>query len=98
MNEFKVFERQSWFDVAIYLFGDASKAMNLALFNQSSITDDLDPGQIIFFEDLEKNRLVIKSMSSNKSIPATALDELTMNTPVDFGIGDMILETTFIVR
>lgn len=98
MKEFKVFDKQSWFDVAIYLFGDASKAMDLALLNQASITDDLISGQLIFYDDLEKNKLVINSMSSNQSIPATAINKLKMNESVVFdGIGEMIIESTFIV-
>jgi len=100
MKEFKVFDKQSWFDVAIYLFGDASKAMDLALLNQASITDDLISGKIIFYEDLEKNKLVINSMSSNQSIPATALSKLRKLEIdiVDYGgIGEMIIESTFIV-
>ena len=99
MKEYKIFENQTWFDVSNYLFGDASKAVELAQLNNKSITDDLKAGQIIFYQsEIEKNILVIQSMAQNKSIPATAIDELTINVPVDYGVGEMAIESTFIVR
>ena len=99
MKEYKVFDNQTWFDVANYLLGDASKAVELALFNNQNITEDLKAGQIIIYQsEVEKNKLVIQSMAQNKSIPATAIDELTINIPVDYGIGEMAIESTFIVR
>lgn len=99
MKEYKVFDNQTWFDVANYLFGDASKAVELSLFNNQNITEDLKAGQIIIYQsEVEKNKLVIQSMAQNKSIPATAIDELTINIPVDYGIGEMAIESTFIVR
>lgn len=99
MKEYKVFDNQTWFDVANYLFGDASKAVELSLFNNQNITEDLKAGQIIIYQsEVEKNKLVIQSMAQNKSIPATAIDELTINIPVDHGIGEMAIESTFIVR
>ena len=99
MKEYKVFDNQTWFDVANYLFGDASKAVELSLFNNQNITEDLKAGQIIIYQsEVEKNKLVIQSMAQNKSIPATAIDELTINVPVDYGIGEMAIESTFIVR
>ena len=53
---------------------------------------------IIYQSEIEKNKLVIQSMAQNNSIPATAIDELTINVPVDYGIGEMAIESTFIVR
>lgn len=99
MKEYKVFDNQTWFDVANYLFGDASKAVELALFNNQNVTTDLKSGQMIIYQsEIEKKILVIQSMAQNKSIPATAIDELTINVPVDYDIGEMAIESTFIVR
>ena len=99
MKEYKVFDNQTWFDVANYLLGDASKAVELALFNNQNVTTDLKSGQMIIYQsEIEKKILVIQSMAQNKSIPATAIDELTINVPVDYGIGEMAIESTFMVR
>ena len=99
MKKYKVFDNQTWFDVANYLFGDASKAVELALFNNQNVTTDLKSGQMIIYQsEIEKKILVIQSMAQNKSIPATAIDELTINVPVDYDIGEMAIESTFIVR
>ena len=99
MTEYKIFENQTWFDLAIHIYGDASKAVDLANLNNQNVTDDLKAGQMIIYQsEIEKNKLVIQSMAQNNSIPATAIDELTINVPVDYGIGEMAIESTFIVR
>lgn len=98
MMEYKVFDNQTWFDLAIHIYGDTSKAIDLANLNNQSVTEDLIAGQIISYQDLEINKLVIHSMGSNNSISATAIDQLTINVPVDYGIGEMMIESTFIVR
>ena len=95
---YKVYENQTWFDVSNYLYGDSSHAAELAIMNNKNITDDLRAGEIIAYSLLEENKYVLLSMQSNNSIPATAIDELTINVPVDYGIGDMAIESTFIVR
>ena len=99
MKEYKVYENQTWFDIANHLYGDTSKAIDLANLNNQNVTEDLRPGQMIIYQsEIEKNILVIQSMAQNKSIPATAIDELTINVPVDYDIGEMAIESTFIVR
>ena len=98
MMEYKVFDNQTWFDIAIHIYGDTSKAIDLANLNNQSVTEDLIAGQIISYQDLEINKLVIHSMGSNNSISATAIDQLTINVPVDYGIGEMMIESTFIAR
>jgi vancomycin resistance protein YoaR len=98
MKEYKVYENQTWFDIANHLYGDTSKAIDLASLNNQNVTEDLKAGQIITYSLLEENKYVLLSMQSNNSIPATAIDELTINVPVDYGIGEMAIESTFIVR
>ena len=99
MHEYKIFENQTWFDVAMHVYGDASKAVDLATLNNQNVTTDLKSGQMIIYQsEIEKKILVIQSMAQNKSIPATAIDELTINVPVDYDIGEMAIESTFIVR
>lgn len=99
MKVYKVYENQTWFDVANHLYGDTSKAIDLANLNNQNVTDDLKAGQVILYHsEIEKNKLVIQSMAQNNSIPATAINELIINIPVDYGIGEMVIESTFIVR
>ncbi len=100
MKKYKVFDNQTWFDVANYLFGDASKAVELAQLNNKSITEDLKAGQIIIYQsEIEKNKLVIQSMAQNQSIPATVvISELNILIPTDIGIGRMKVGSTFKVK
>ena len=100
MQEYKVFENQTWFDVASYLLGDASKAVDLAQLNNLNITEDLKAGQMIIYQsEIEKNKLVIQSMAQNNSIPATALsDEINVFVPIELGIGKMRVGSTFKVK
>ena len=53
MKEYKVYENQTWFDVANHLYGDTSKAIDLASLNNQNVTDDLKAGQIIAYSLLE---------------------------------------------
>lgn len=76
INEYQVFENQSWLDVSITLYGTPDYAFDLALLNGSAITENINPGTFIFFNpNSEKNRLVLLSMKNNKSIPATAISQ-----------------------
>lgn len=98
MQMYKSHENQSWIDISIHLYGKADHAYTLALFNSCSITENIPAGTLIKCPQVnDSNQLVLLSMSSNKSIPATAWmeDKLLSDTG---GIGKMIINQTFIVK
>ncbi|SMC75512.1 hypothetical protein [Chryseobacterium sp. YR221] len=96
--DFKVYDQQIWEDISIYLYGKADYAMDLAILNGSSVTDDIMPGKTIkIFTDKELNRLVLYSLQSNNSIPATAVDASQMIVEPE-GIGYWIIKKNFIVK
>ncbi len=95
--DFKVYEQQIWEDISIYLYGTAVYAMDLAMLNNRSVTEDIEPGKVIkVFTDKEMNRLVLYSLQSNSSVPATAVD-LSHMEPEPEGIGYWIIKKNFIV-
>ncbi|KMQ69949.1 hypothetical protein ACM39_02605 [Chryseobacterium sp. FH2] len=96
--DFKVYEQQIWEDISIYLYGKADYAMDLAILNNMSVTEDIAPGKMIkIFTDKELNRLVLYSLQSNNSVPATAVD-LSMIEAEPEGIGYWIIKKNFIVK
>jgi len=86
--------KQSLFDVALQHLGDAQKALDLAVLNGRSLTDDLEPGEVIIFDETQKNRQMTQYYSVNALQPATALSE-TVDIPG--GINFMGIEIDFIV-
>ncbi|WP_308003044.1 hypothetical protein [uncultured Chryseobacterium sp.] len=96
--EFKVYEKQIWEDVSIYLYGKADYAMDLAMLNNMAVTEDIPLGKVIkIFTDKELNRLGLYSLQSNNSIPATAVDPSQLQTELE-GIGYWIIKKNFIVK
>lgn len=82
-GEYRVFENQSWLDISNILYGNPSFAYDLAEANHSTITAEVLAGQMIkYSKNIPANKLVLLSLSSNKSIPATAIsgDYLTDNS------------------
>lgn len=74
--QYKVYENQSWLDISNVLYGSPEHAYRLAQENHSSITDDIKSGTIIFYStDIQSNKLVLLSMNSYRSIPATAFSQ-----------------------
>lgn len=73
-GEYRVFENQSWLDISNVLYGNPSFAYDLAEANHSTITAEVLAGQMIKYnKNIPANKLVLLSLSSNKSIPATAI-------------------------
>lgn len=96
----KVLHNQTLLDISIYLFGTAIGAMSLAIANDISLTDDLEVGQILNVpENSDFGQRLIAEYFQNKGLkPATAINDLDVVIPVDFGIGEMIIEESFIIR
>ena len=66
--------RQSILDIAIQHLGDAQKAFDLAMLNDRSITDDIEPGDRLTIDETQRNRRMVQYYSVNALMPATALD------------------------
>jgi len=96
----KILHNQSLLDVSIYLFGTAIGVMSLAIANDISLTDDLEVGTILNVpENTDFGQRLISEYFQNRNLkPATAINELEIIVPVDFGIGEMVIEESFIIR
>lgn len=99
IGEYRVFENQSWLDISTILYGNPIFAYDLAEANRSTITAEVLAGQMIkYSKDISPNKLVLLSLSSNKSIPATAISqEQTANSQKPEGIGYWAIQMDFIV-
>jgi len=98
--QIKVLHNQTLLDISIYLFGTAVGAMSLAIATDISLTDDLEVGTVLQVpENSDFGQRLIAEYFQNKSLkPATAINDLDVVIPVDFGIGEMIIEESFIIR
>lgn len=97
----KVLHNQTLLDISIYLFGTAVGAMSLAIANDISLTDDLEVGTVLNVpENSDFEQRLIAEYFQNKSLkPATKIvGKILESIPVDFGIGEMIIEESFIIR
>lgn len=96
----KILHNQTLLDISIYLFGTAIGAMSLAIANDISLTDDLEVGQVLKVpENSDFGQRLIAEYFQNKGLkPATAINELDVIVPVDLGIGEMVIEESFIIR
>ncbi|MFV0231794.1 hypothetical protein OBK30_01865 [Empedobacter falsenii] len=99
--QIKVLHNQTLLDISIYLFGTAVGAMSLAFANDISLTDDLEVGTVLNVpENSDFGQRLIAEYFQNKSLkPATKIvGKILESIPVDFGIGEMIIEESFIIR
>lgn len=95
----KVKDNQSFLDLAIQYNGTAIAAFELAFINNRSLTDDLYTSEIL--SDLDKDygfSNVANYFANGGYIPATAVTDTYMESISDLGIGDMIIEQSFIIR
>ena len=94
--QYKVYENQSWLDISNILYGSPEHAYRLAQANHSSITDDIKSGTIIFYStDIQSNKLVLLSMNSYRSIPATGVSHTGDSSLQLQGIGYWVLGYEF---
>ena len=87
IGKYKVYDNQSWLDISNHLYGTVEYAYSLAFINEASISDKIPTGSVINYEkDKPSIRLILLSMSENKSIPATAITASTGVVPQLEGI------------
>lgn len=83
MSEYTAYENQSLLDVSAHVYGTSIYAVQLALLNKISLSDNLKANQLINLIDLPKNNLVIKSLESRNIIPATS-QKIKNAEPIEF--------------
>jgi capsid protein len=89
-----VIENQTVFDIAIQESGSVLTAFDWAVKNGISITDDLDPGQLIAEADSSfKNGEVASYFKGKKQMIATAMKKPPI--PPGLGIGFMKIGINF---
>lgn len=93
----KTFAGQSFLDKVIENTGSVENAVEMALLNGFSITDDLVIGMELNVSEITNKSIVEFFGEFNR--PATAINKKNHELIVaDDGIGAMIIEDTFIVR
>lgn len=73
-----VFDNQSLFDIAIQRLGSAETALTLALLNGLSVTDVLEPGQVLISSEVFDSD-VVEYYSGRNLVPATGNDDIVTN-------------------
>jgi hypothetical protein len=98
MSNIIVHQGQSLFDIAVQESGSVLAAFDLALKNGKSITDELNVGAELTPCETEYLGNSIKEYFLNTKIATNSTfdDENIIN--IDFGIGLMAIEETFIIR
>lgn len=95
ITQYRVYENQSWLDISNILYGTSAHAYRLAQENKSSITENVKAGTLINYPlDLPSNKLVLLSMASYKSNPATAVILPPEEERLE-GIGYWVIQTDF---
>lgn len=91
-----VLHNQSLLDVAIQATGKAENAILIAVANNISITDDLEPGTELIIPDVPMDLDVIAYYRAKNIQPATALKTEEINYPE--GINYWEIEKNFKVQ
>lgn len=84
---------QSILDFVLHHTGSTQGVLEFCETNGLSPTEELIPGKIYSLDGLISDQDILGYYTTNGFIPATST---TIDT--DFGIGEMIIESTFIVR
>ncbi|ENG5660632.1 hypothetical protein ABUT75_002192 [Flavobacterium psychrophilum] len=95
MNDYKVYENQTLYDVCAHVYGHIDAIMEISIINGISPTDVLVTGQTIKLIDIKPNTLVKKALENRNIIPACELTNLQKQQLETTGIGIMIIENTF---
>lgn len=96
--EYKVYENQSWLDISNVLYGSSQYAYELSQQNNSSITDEIKAGTIIIYSKaIQSNQLVLLSMASYNSNPATGVSHTSNQINYPEGIDYWAISTDFII-
>lgn len=88
--------KQTLLDLALQTGGTAESAMELALINNRSLSDELEAGDEITLPDTPQNRRMVKYYDINGILPATGLKP-EFSGIVNGGINYMGIEIDFIV-
>ena len=97
--QIKILHNQTLLDIAIQQYGSATMAINLAIENNLSLTEVNEVGTPLIAPSKDNETRLIAEYFQNKGLkPATAINDLDVVIPVDFGIGEMIIEESFIIR
>jgi hypothetical protein len=86
-------ERQALFDIAIIASGTAESALSIAIDNDISITDDLEPSKQIFVTSVTKMSTV-DFFAKKGIIPATAITQTNNDNE---GIEFWAIEDDFVI-
>ena len=92
----KVKQGQSFLDKTTQLTGSIDNALEMALLNNWSITDPLVIGALV--KATAVSNKMVQGFFNPFNEPATALSYEAIAEIDDGGIGEMIIETTFIVE
>ena len=94
-NMSKVQQGQSFIDKTLELTGSVENLLEMAILNNVSITDDVAIGVEIIGSGVVKNGIVedLKSFPPATKVTSKILEDI----PLDLGIGEMIIESTFII-
>lgn len=87
---------QTLFDIAISQLGDFDAALDLSVANDVSLSQTLNQGKVISFDNNLKNSSVVRFFNTSKLTPATGID-FSNRTPVVGGISYMGINLNFIV-
>ena len=90
-----VLSGQSLFDLAIQSAGSAEAAISLAIKNDISVTDSLEPGSALAETDDANNRAVADYFRINNIHPATSVDT---GKQILIGIGRMTIAENFVIK
>ncbi|OBS13385.1 hypothetical protein ATE49_13150 [Elizabethkingia miricola] len=91
-----VLHNQSLLDIAIKATGKAENAIFIAIANNISITDDLEPGSELIIPEMEWDADVKNYYAAKKLEPATAIRDKDINYPE--GINYWEIEKNFKVQ
>lgn len=90
---------QSLLDIVIQQHGNLQDLLINAKANVTSITDALTAGEVLHIENADAPAIAIVAFYDKNNItPATAFTASAGTEPTAEGIGDMIIEDTFIVQ
>lgn len=92
-----VLHNQTVLDCTLQQTGSLKKLFEFALENKTSITEELKAGSVFSFPEIDDPD-IYNYLDNKKIIPATAINDESINDTETLGIGAMIIETSFIVR
>lgn len=96
MNSHIVKQAQCFLDKVAHLTGDYENALEMAILNNASITDVLRIGDVVKPAPVTNKRVFGFFNPTNE--PATALTYQAIAEIDNEGIGEMIIESNFIVQ